>query len=394
MSREDEDRQLQDYLDGRLSAEERAELEARLEEDAELAGRVESAREVGQALRAGDEDLSPGFYTRARAHFEESAGGKRRRLFRLLSWETAGLVTAVVLVAAVFLPGLVQREVPGESMLDDMGAAPAPPPTQAPQGTDETAPGPVEMRAAEREPASAIREAPGKKKQEKGGFEVREAEEDRAWAPVPRPRAKEAPAAAGEGAVHEAAPEALRSSAEPEREPAEEAPVGFADPARGDRGAAAPAEARDALDADAEDKLAALGYVRSEAPKRARTLAEDFAGELLVVSGVRVPYALVEAGATEVVRTEAEWRRLRDRLGEERLALIGGYDDDSWLVLIGARAEPFDCSLVHVLATDAAYRVVLPISGAGPLPSGWSCVVRLRRDRPVVAVEPAGGQAR
>ena len=69
---------LQDYLDDRLTAEQRTEFERLLESDAELAGRVEANREQGRALREDAPELSPGFYTRARARFEESAKPVRR----------------------------------------------------------------------------------------------------------------------------------------------------------------------------------------------------------------------------------------------------------------------------------------------------------------------------
>ena len=88
---------LQDYLDGRLSQEERREFEALLERDADLAGQVEACREFGRALRHDLPELPPGFYTRARARFEESQAPKKPRFFRLLSWEMAGLAAAAAL---------------------------------------------------------------------------------------------------------------------------------------------------------------------------------------------------------------------------------------------------------------------------------------------------------
>jgi hypothetical protein len=106
---------LQDYLDDRLDDKARAELEALLACDAELAGRVESGREIGRALRDEEPELPPGFYTRARARFEES---RRRavRMPRLLSWEAAGLATAAVLACVLFIPFLLDRDRKGDEL--------------------------------------------------------------------------------------------------------------------------------------------------------------------------------------------------------------------------------------------------------------------------------------
>ena len=76
---------LQDFLDGRLSDEERAGFEARMRDDADLAKRVDSARQIREALREDPEELSPGFYARARERFEQTTGRKRRAGWRLLS---------------------------------------------------------------------------------------------------------------------------------------------------------------------------------------------------------------------------------------------------------------------------------------------------------------------
>jgi hypothetical protein len=131
---------LQDYLDGRLGEKERAELEALLENDPELAERLESYREIGRALREDEPQLSPGFYTKARARFEESKKGKMR-MPRLLSWEAAGLATAAALVCVLFIPYLLDRDRQGDELppaekiweapavegeVEDAEAAPAP----------------------------------------------------------------------------------------------------------------------------------------------------------------------------------------------------------------------------------------------------------------------------
>lgn len=122
------ERMLQDYLDGRLPAEERAAFEAELRDDPRLSARVEQYRRIGDALREPAAELSPGFYTRAKARFAETHR-KEPRWFRVLSWETAGLATAVVLAGAIFLPSLFRSEL----------APLSPPPDAAPVAAAEEA---------------------------------------------------------------------------------------------------------------------------------------------------------------------------------------------------------------------------------------------------------------
>ena len=106
------DQWLHDYLDGRLSAEERAKAETRLREDDGLARRVAELREIGRTLRADPAELSPGFYTRAKTRFAQSRGERPRFVHQLFSWEAAGLTAAMVLVVALFLPGLMRDPSP------------------------------------------------------------------------------------------------------------------------------------------------------------------------------------------------------------------------------------------------------------------------------------------
>jgi hypothetical protein len=103
------DLQIQDYLDDRMSAGERRAFEERLTADGELARRVGDLRAVSQALRHETPDLPPGFYTRLRSRFE-AQHAPARRWFRPLSWETAGLVAAVVLVGVLFVPFVLERQ--------------------------------------------------------------------------------------------------------------------------------------------------------------------------------------------------------------------------------------------------------------------------------------------
>ena len=103
MSRDNLEREIHDYLDGRLSAVERVAFEQRLTTDPSLARRLASYGEVRRALREATIEPPPGFYARARARFEE----RRRTAFPLhrpLSWEVVGLGVAALLVIAILLP--------------------------------------------------------------------------------------------------------------------------------------------------------------------------------------------------------------------------------------------------------------------------------------------------
>jgi hypothetical protein len=100
---------LNDYLDGRMGPEEHEAFERRLQGDPELERRVKEAREVHDALREGDEELSPGFYARAVARFEAERRPRSPLPFGL-SWSTAGLAVAGLAAAAIFIPMMLRGE--------------------------------------------------------------------------------------------------------------------------------------------------------------------------------------------------------------------------------------------------------------------------------------------
>jgi anti-sigma factor RsiW len=95
----DDEKRLQEYLDGRLSESERSAFELRLKADAQLQRKARAALELRKNLREDAAELPPGFYARARERFEQTGPGRGRRWFRLLSWESAGLAAAVALAA-------------------------------------------------------------------------------------------------------------------------------------------------------------------------------------------------------------------------------------------------------------------------------------------------------
>lgn len=108
MSEDRLQRSLNDYLDDRLDADERERFEERLASDEELGRRLASSREIRTALRSGDEELSPGFYTRTVARF---AAARRRAPFGV-TWSTVGLTAATIAAAAIFIPAVLREEIP------------------------------------------------------------------------------------------------------------------------------------------------------------------------------------------------------------------------------------------------------------------------------------------
>ncbi len=108
MSEDRLQRGLNDYLDDRMDADERERFEERLATDEELGRRLATAREIRAALLSGEEELSPGFYTRTVARF---AATRRRAPFGL-TWSTVGLAAATIAAAAIFVPVILREEIP------------------------------------------------------------------------------------------------------------------------------------------------------------------------------------------------------------------------------------------------------------------------------------------
>ena len=108
MSEDRLQRSLNDYLDDRMDADERERFEERLATDEELGRRLATSREIRTALRSGDEELSPGFYTRTVARFTAA----RRRAPFGVAWSTVGLAAATIAAAAIFIPAVLREEIP------------------------------------------------------------------------------------------------------------------------------------------------------------------------------------------------------------------------------------------------------------------------------------------
>jgi hypothetical protein len=112
MKRARPDRLFHDYLDGRLTDEERTAFERTCERDEELARRLEAYREVRNALRSSESEPGQDFYAKARDRFSAAPPARRAWWPGLLSWEAAGLTAAVVLAAVLFVPAMTDLREP------------------------------------------------------------------------------------------------------------------------------------------------------------------------------------------------------------------------------------------------------------------------------------------
>lgn len=395
MKAEDRER-LQDYLDDRMSDAERSAFEARLAGDAELASRVEWHRSVAGHLRESEE-LSPGFYTRARARFEESSRGAKGPRLPWLRWEVAGLAGAALLAAAIFLPGILREKPALQPGAADQVEAPA-----------------VDRRVREEaatpplaEPVkSGLADAPGRLEPESGILESGEGTEE-AEAPAEpsdeddafrQTGAKQASAketeegqsaAAAAGAVGE-----VKGTAEVERndEPDAETPppvrksvVAQTEPVpipvreeaglreNDVKGPAPPPAAR--YKKQAQDREEARG---TDLQKLSAAANFSYTRSAAVAAlAVELPAGLLETNEKRVIDDAAGWNDLvRGRLASSADA-IGEFRDDLRLVLIGADASGTSCADLRVQDLTGGNSVWLLVPRGG---DSAGCAVRLPDD--------------
>ncbi len=311
---------LHDYLDGRLSAEEREAVERLLAEDPALARRVEDWRELGRALREGQQELSPDFHARLRRRFERSAPEKAPRGWRILSWEAAGLAAAVVLAGVLFAPDVLRRRepqppaAPADDRVSARSAGATEPASPSPESR-----GQLEETLA-RDHAPPAPDPPRTAEESKKVADRRDPERDSpVSAPAPRRDAAE-PAEPGPSSAVEKESKPLSPAAGPsggrEREPAEQR--------------AASAEA-------AADTLASL---RTSAP----------AG----VEAVELPPGVPDG--VQVVEDRAIWEGWLAGPAGPQIEPLGGYDADQRLVLVGMPGGA-DCAGLSLQAENGSYRV-------------------------------------
>jgi len=361
VTRDDRQRRIQEFLDGRLETAERQAFEDELRDDPKLAQRVAFLREVGEALRAEPDPLPPGFYTRLGARFGSIP--ETRRWFRPVSWETAGLIAAVALAAVLFLPSLVRREIA------DLPGAMAPAGDRRAVETAE----PAEAQPSRRpEPAKEERfaESPGVAEQETLVDELDEQEtvpveptasklkkaakgapetDRESFAPVP-PSAPSADSGRVEGSTRESAAKDDADAAAPQPEPL-----------RQDR-AAAPSEAEpQALG----DRFQPVGSARSE---EARTVQDA------ALAGAPLEPGTVGPGIV----------RLVEPIDDERKRMAQSLAAPLRSILVGPRETALDCGGARLRVTADGYEILLARGE-----SRHGCRFDLPGDgRPVRVVDP------
>jgi hypothetical protein len=412
VTRDTTQRLIQDYLDGRLSDEERSRFETRLKREPELAAEVEALSAINAALREGDDELSPGFYTRARARFAEAQAPPARRWFRLLSWESAGLATAVLIAAALFVPGLVMHRMPDgaepgfaqrkapQAVLTEAGEIAATesriatrersdindedrfaePPVesadelgkQVVRGKKGAPPAKAKIDAAE--PESRVKEQPADVKSEQ-------------WAPAPpaqvmKDRAEGPPEQEGVVA-HAARPRDKGSASTP---PVEEQKRRSENSARAEDAR----YAEDELDEELRqaDRPAPTGAVAG-ADRSGRL--EAAASSAQWVPGTLLPYGVVQPGTVRVVESEQEWSTLGLSSARDAVAEGFAYDATQRALLIGARRVPFDCRRISVTRDEVSYRVRLLPAAEDGLPAEHGCMIVLPRDEREIVIDFSAG---
>jgi len=375
------DGELQEYLDGRLSAEQRAAFEARLTREPALRAQLEGALEIRDALSSEPEALSPGFYTRARARFEESSGRTPARwTFRLLSWETAGVAAAAALATALFVPWLTDTGVPR-----DLGSV-------APEAKKQA---PVQVEAEfdddrdAREPPD-LAQLSGHASEEEAG--ARSGVVAKQKSEAPRPADLSPLPVTGENS-HESNRDAGRGRFE--QQPSEPQAEAAGEPFN-----LANAEV-DALESRSRESLAAPlspppPPARKPAPaKRADRIAfdESVVTETAASAGrrqIRVELAagLVEPGGLRTIEDPSTWQALLDGPQGAALAVLGPPTPDRRLVLIGTH-DSVGCDTLRLIRDRDAYRIEIGDVRVGRS-AGAGCAVTLPRDGlPVVVVGPA-----
>jgi len=359
------DGRLQDYLDGRLSDRERAEVEAALGDDPELARRVAAWGEIGSALRSGDDELPPGFYARARERFEQTRP-RSRFGFRILSWEVAGLAAAVLLAGVVFIPEMMRDP--------ELGRAPA---------------APAEPRSDTARADSPSTGEPSVRLESKTVARDVVAPDDAS--PVPETTLLDEVASIEEAenmakeeireTVREPAKQKLRAELGPE--PAAAGRVSAVAPPERSRGqAAAPAPAE--IDADVvEPEQEGIGrfedserLAQKTAPSRPKSDAAD--EELPRV--VALPASAAPPEGLTVLDTRPEWETWLAGAAGPALSVLGSPDPAKRLVVVG-QATGLDCSALRPARLEHRYSLRLT---AG---SSVGCALLLPRDGLPVTLE-------
>jgi len=434
---DDDEKRMQEYLDGRLSESERSEFELRLEADAELQRAARAALELRKLLQEDAAELPPGFYARARERFERTVPARGRRWFRLLSWESAGLAAAVVLVAVLFVPPMMQDR----SFRDDVFAptrrmsAPSPKQTAAaepvpsvgrPEPQDKPdaepeqqwdsnlAPAPAESAGQERRLEAGddakelgMSEAVAEKAESRDGRGARRAAADDDGPRDARNAVAEPPPPAPSEAEREAGPavDALEPSLELQKQVVPSASV----PQDKKRGAPESfardkeyERARGAAERDEATGVGGADVAGAKAPAAPEGSSMFRAGEYSpdpsalepgvarILEARELPPGAVPPGAVKIVDTEEEWNEVVARSANRALESVR-FETGRRIVLIGPRSVPVACSPITARVTGDRTEILLPHPGIEGRTAASGCVVYLPRSSPagVVVRDPS-----
>lgn len=431
----DDEKRLQEYLDGRLSESERSAFELRLKADAQLQRKARAALELRKNLREDAAELPPGFYARARERFEQTGPGRGRRWFRLLSWESAGLAAAVALVAVLFVPPLMQDRSFRDGVFEPDRRMSAPSPRRAaadsPVASAEEAK-PESKSDAEREPrresnlAAATAETEGQQRRlelgddseelrmreqvekeavEKDEFgvgravagddELRDARDDVGAARSPAPQKVE----------RESEPRAVRvqptldlrqgagRSATAPKEKKRSAPETVAreneyEQARGDVDHDEAVGGAESTGAKAPADPEASGYITTS--EYSPDPSTPGSGATPMLEARELPPGAIPTGTVRVVATEQEWD---DAVPHASISAFESptFEPGRRVVLIGPRSVSFACSPITARVTRDRTEILLPHPETADQTAGGGCVVYLPRSAPagVVVRDPS-----
>lgn len=390
----DDREQLQDYLDDRMSEAERSSFEARLADDPRLASRLVWHRSIAGDLRAPAE-LSPGFYTRARARFEAAQGNGRRR-WPWLRWEVVGLAGVALVAAAIFLPGVLRED---PALVPEAGSLAEPSKVAEPADRGSSSSEAKPTIGEEEQPPPPASPAAGSQRADMGPVGAKTQEPERAkQAPPVSPGLQDAPRGAddqraaqegdagrdaGEAAPEEVAETASEVAADKRATAPAESPARFRD--EKPEAAPGPTPLRDEEDSFAPSPEPPPEAARKEAGagRRAATLkglstSANFSalpsGEPAVV--VELPPGVLVEGERRIVDDAESWDALLRGSLAASADLLGDYRDDRRLVLIGAGTAGVRCETLRVREVDAGSVWLLVRRGG----NAAGCAARLADD--------------